>query len=311
MPLVRANGIEIYFEERGSGDPLLLIMGLGGQLTDWSEAFVDALVDAGFRVIRHDNRDSGLSQTFDWEPPSLWRTALSLILRRPLEAGYDVADMADDAAGLLDALDIPAAHVVGVSMGGMIAQAMAIDHPGKVRSLCSIMSNTGDRKHGGIDRGVMAKLARAQTPRREEAPEVLTQQYALWAGSSWDRAEHLERTRVSVARSWTPKGTARQNAAILASSDRTEGLREVTAPTLVIHGLEDKLVLPSGGEATTAAVPNSRMLVFPDMGHDIPGNRAAEILTAIAMNAARADAPVSDEQSGVPGSTAAQPGVVG
>ncbi|MEZ5230378.1 MAG: alpha/beta fold hydrolase [Acidimicrobiales bacterium] len=200
--------------------------------------------------------------------------------------------MATDAAGLLDALDIDAAHVVGMSMGGMIAQSLAINHAHKVRSLTSVMSNTGDRKNGGVNKRVLMKLARAKPPTKETAAEDGTEMYSLWAGSSWDRAEHLATARRAVERSYRPAGVERQTAAIAASADRTPGLRNVTAPTLVVHGLEDKLVMPSGGVATANAVPGSRLLMFPDMGHDIPRTRHTEIADAILANTERGSVPV-------------------
>ncbi len=293
MPQVEANGITIEYEEKGEGEPLLLVMGLAGQLTDWTDEFIDELVERGFRVIRHDNRDAGLSTEFDWEPPSRRATIAGMIRRKPVPAGYTVDDMAADAAGLLDALGIERAHVVGMSMGGMIVQSMAINHPHKVSSLTSVMSNTGDRKNGGIDKRVLLKLARMKPATRETAAEEGTEMYSLWAGSSWDKAAHLEGARRGVERSYRPKGVERQTAAIAASPDRTPGLRKVTVPTLVIHGLEDKLVLPSGGIATTNAVPGARLLMLPDMGHDIPKTRHSEIADAILHNTKRATQPAT------------------
>ncbi len=287
MPSAKSNGITIEYEERGSGEPLLMVMGLGGQLTDWPEGLIDLLAER-FRVITFDNRDIGLSTEFDWAPPSRWKVAMSLLFRRPVRAGYTINDMADDAAGLLDALGIESAHVVGMSMGGMIAQALTINHPTRVRSLASIMSTTGDNKHGLPARRVLLALAKAKPPTRETAAQVTTDMYALWAGSSWDHAEHFQTTAKSIERSWRPAGTERQVAAINASPDRTEALRSITQPTVVIHGLEDLLVKPDGGTATCAAIPGSRLVMFPDMGHDLPRTRWPEILVAIASNAARA-----------------------
>lgn len=295
MPQVTANGITIEYEESGHDEPLLLVMGLAGQLTDWTDEFVQELVDRGFRVIRHDNRDAGLSSEFDWEPPGRWAILKSMLRRKPATAGYTVDDMADDAAGLLDALGIRRAHVVGMSMGGMIAQSMAINHADRVASLTSVMSNTGDRRNGGIDKKVLLKLARRKPPTKETAAEEGTEMYSLWAGSAWDRAAHLEGAIRGVERSYRPAGVERQTAAIGASQDRTEALAQVTAPTLVIHGLEDKLVLPSGGIATANAVPGSRLLMFPDMGHDVPATRHTEIADAIRINASRASRELSTQ----------------
>ena len=293
MPQIASNGITVEYDTFGDpgGRPLLLVMGLGGQLIDWPDEFVDGLVAAGFRVIRFDNRDVGLSDSDDWEPPTKWQTAKAVLLRRrPVEVGYRLTDMAADAVGVLDALGVDSAHLVGMSMGGMIAQTMAIEHPERVRSLCSVMSTTGDRKVGGIHRSVLAKFARAGTPTRDEAPEALTEQFSWWSGSAWRRDVHLERAKASVARAWNPAGVARQTAAIVASPDRTDALGSVVAPTLVVHGQQDKLVVLSGGLATVAAVPGARLLVFNDMGHDLPYTRNAELIEAIRRNADRAGA---------------------
>jgi len=289
MTVVDANGISICYEDTGGdGDPLLLVMGLGGQLVDWTDEFVDSLVERGFRVIRHDNRDAGLSTEFDWTPPSRRATLAALVAKRPLEVGYRIPDMAQDAVSLLDVLDIESAHVVGASMGGMIAQTMAFEHRRKVKSLTSIMSHTGDRRNGGIDKRVLVKLLRAPEVDRANAARVGTEMYRLWAGSGWDKAAHFAQAERSVARSWRPRGVERQMAAIAASANRTKSLRRVVAPTLVVHGLQDTLVLPSGGIATAKAVPGSRLIMFPDMGHDVPMTRRDELCDAIRVNADRA-----------------------
>jgi pimeloyl-ACP methyl ester carboxylesterase len=285
MPQVHANGITIEYEQHGVGDPLLLVMGLGGQLTDWPEGFVDELVGAGFQVITFDNRDIGLSTEFDWTPPKQARAVLGALAKRPARAGYTIVDMAADAAGLLDALEIESAHVVGMSMGGMIAQQLTIDHPAKVRSLTSIMSNPGDGKSGRVAGKVMAKMARMSRPTKETAAVRSVEAFLLWSGPHFDPAEHLARAEAGIERSFRPTGTERQTAAIMASPDRTPGLRRVTVPTLVIHGLVDKLVKPSGGIATAAAVPRSTLVMYPDMGHDLPRPRWSEMAAAIRRTA--------------------------
>lgn len=285
---VQANGITIEYEEQGTGEPLLLIMGLGGQLIDWPQDFVDMLAAKGFRVIRHDNRDSGLSTEFTGRPPTLRQMALAALTGRTPQAEYRISDMAADAAGLLDALGIESAHVVGISMGGMIAQALTIDHPAKVRSLTSIMSMTGDRRHGKPKPSLLLKGARLPDKTLETAHEVGVTMWKLISGPSYDPVEAARITDAAIARSFRPAGNGRQTAAILASPDRTPGLRQVTAPTLVVHGLVDPLVQPSGGIATAKAVPDSRLLLFNDMGHDMPTHRRPEIVDAIVANAARA-----------------------
>ena len=288
MPAVEANGITIEYDVHGDGDPLLLVMGLGGQLTDWRQPVVDAFVARGFQVIRFDNRDAGLSTEFDWEPPSMTKNVLAMVARRPVKAGYHIADMAADTAGLLDALGIESAHVAGVSMGGMIAQQLTIDRPEKVRSLTSIMSNTGDRKRGGISKRLIPKLARRPEPTTENAVDESVKLFRLISGPAYDAVEHRYLATTNLHRSFRPTGTARQAAAIAASPDRTAGLAGVTAPTLVVHGLLDPLVLPSGGMATASAVPGSRLVMYPDMGHDVPAPRIDEIADAIRRNADRA-----------------------
>ncbi len=288
MPSVEANGITIEYETVGEGEPLLLVMGLGGQLTDWSPDFVDLLAEQGCQVIIFDNRDQGLSTEFDWEAPPQWKSVAGALAKRPPTAGYHLSDMAADAAGLLDALGIESAHVVGVSMGGMIAQQLTIDHPARVRSLTSIMSNTGDGKHGRATVKVMRKIARMKPPTRENAAQRSVENFLLFSGPHFDPEEHLLRAKTSVERSFRPAGLARQTAAIMASPDRTAGLARVTVPTLVVHGMVDTLVKPSGGIATAKAVPGSRLVMYPDMGHDLPRPRWAEIIDEITRNARRA-----------------------
>lgn len=290
MPSVEANGITIEYEESGRGDPVLLVMGLAGQLIDWPDELIDILEASGFRVIRYDNRDTGLSSATDRKPPSQLSNLWALITRRGNKAAYTIDDMAADAVGLLDALEIERAHVFGISMGGMIGQAMAINHPTRVRSLTSVMSNTGDQKNGRTSIRVLLRLLTLyrKDPSPEEAAELATKAYSLFAGPTWDREEHLQHVRKAIERSYRPEGVAHQSAAIAASPDRTEGLGGVTAPTLVIHGLQDTLVKPSGGVATAEAVPGSRLLMFPDMGHDLPRPRMDEIVDAISDNAKRA-----------------------
>lgn len=289
MAQAQANGITIEYEQFGEGQPLLLVMGLGGQLTDWPQGFIDQLVAAGFQVTVFDNRDIGLSTEFDWTPPKQMKAVLGALAKRPPKAGYTIPDMAADAAGLLDALDIDSAHVVGMSMGGMIAQQLTIDFPGRVRSLTSIMSNPGDGKSGRIAGKVMAKMARLPEATRETAADRSVESFALWSSPHFDPVVHRARSQASVERSFRPVGTQRQTTAIMASPDRTPGLAKVTVPTLVIHGLVDKLVKPSGGIATAAALPNSTLLMFPDMGHDLPEPRWTEMVEAIRRNTTNAE----------------------
>jgi pimeloyl-ACP methyl ester carboxylesterase len=285
---IRSNGITIEYEEQGAGEPLLMVMGLGAQLIDWPQDFVDMVAAKGFRVIRIDNRDAGLSTEFTAEPPSVFRLVLAGTMGIAPPAEYRIGDMAADVVGVLDALGIESAHVVGQSMGGMIVQAMAIEHPQRVRSMTSIMSTTGQLRYGRPKLSVLRKasfMADGSVPTPEQGMEMLR----LISGPEFDEQEARAMGEASMARSFRPKGMGRQTAAIMASPDRTEGLRRVAAPTLVVHGMVDPLVRPSGGIATARAVPSSRLLMFNDMGHWIPRTRRQEIADAIAENAARAN----------------------
>jgi pimeloyl-ACP methyl ester carboxylesterase len=292
MTSVQANGITIEYEESGSGEPLLMIMGLGNQLIDWPPELVEALVAHGFRVIRFDNRDSGFSTEFTSAPPTKWEIARSFLFRRSLRAEYSIPDMADDAVGLLDALGIGSAHVVGMSMGGMIAQTIAIEHPTRIRSLTSIMSSTGHRRVGQPTVRVIRRGARRPMPTRENAADNFVAGFLDVCGPTMTEAEMRRLIAASMERSFRPDGSGRQTAAIISQPDRTEPLGRVTVPTLVIHGLVDTLVRPSGGIATAKAIPGARLLMFNDMGHDLPGTRYLDIAEAIASVAARAQSVV-------------------
>ena len=292
MPSVEVtNGITIEYEFRGEGEPILFIMGLGGQLIDWPEEFVDLFVARGYQVIRFDNRDAGLSSQTDWEPPSTRKSMMSMLTRRPLQGvGYTVEDMAVDAAQLLGALNIDSAHVVGISMGGMIAQAMAANHPNIVRSLCSIASKPGDRKSGGIALSLIRQFRKRPELTPENAVDESTKMFRAISGDHFDADRHRMTATAGVQRSFRPKGTARQAAAIGASPDRTARLALLTVPTLVIHGMKDPLVKPSGGIATARAIPSSRLLMLPDTGHDLSRPRWQEMCDAIVANIERTHA---------------------
>ncbi len=294
MTTARLGEVEIAYEVDGPDDgvPMLLLMGLGTQLVGWPPEVVRGLADEGFRVVRMDNRDIGLSTRTEGPPPTRGTVIKAFVHRRYARADYVLADMASDAAALLDHLGIDAAHVVGVSMGGMIAQQLTIDHPDRVLSLASIMSNTGNRRQGSVSLRLLPTMAVSMTTPRptdeEEAVRLGVEGFRLIAGPHFDTHEVTGMVREAVHRSVNPLGAVRQLLAILASPDRTPGLRGVRVPTLVVHGLRDPLVVPSGGIATAEAVPGSRLLMFPDMGHDLPGPRRAEIVEAIARNARRA-----------------------
>ena len=283
-----STGITLEYEVHGEGDPLLLVMGLGGQLVAWPSSFIAGLVDRGFQVITFDNRDIGLSTKIDAAPPTKTQSAMFSISRRFAKSAYLLSDMAKDAVGLLDALNIERAHVVGMSMGGMIAQTMAIEHPSRVRSLTSIMSTTGNPRVGRPKTSVLLRAGKLTRGSKETFPERQAALFKLFSGSLYDELEIREVAKLSVERNFTPDGTARQMAAIMASPDRTPLLKKLNVPTLVVHGLEDGLVQPSGGYATTKAIPGARLLAFPDMGHNLPQARIPEILDEIKRNTLRA-----------------------
>ncbi|WP_299442212.1 alpha/beta fold hydrolase [uncultured Phycicoccus sp.] len=294
MTTAQLGDVEIAYEVDGpeDGEPMLLLMGLGTQLVAWPADVVDGLAEHGYRVIRLDNRDIGLSSRTESPPPTRGDVMRAFVHRRAARPDYLLSDMAEDAVALLDHLDVAQAHVVGVSMGGMIAQQLTIDHPERVRTLTSIMSNTGNRRSGTVSLRLLPTMALSLTTPRptdeEEAVRLGVEGWRLIAGPHFDEDEIEEQVRYAVARSTSPIGAVRQLLAILGSPDRTEALRRVDVPTLVIHGLADPLVSWSGGVATARAVPGSRLLLFPDMGHDLPKPRRAEIVEAIARNAARA-----------------------
>jgi pimeloyl-ACP methyl ester carboxylesterase len=280
-----ANGLTIEYEVTGEGPPLLLVMGLGAQLVAWPQEFVERLAGHGFMVIRHDNRDIGLSSEIDAPAPTVRRIILTAISPRFAKAAYTVDDMADDAVGLLDQLDVGPTHIVGASMGGMIVQAMAIRHPRRVASMTSIMSNTGDRKHGRIKRSLLRKLPKSIAKNREEAVEKGVEGFRLTAGSHFDEDAVRLMIKESIERSYRPDGAGRQTMAIAASPDRTWDLGRVRVPTVVIHGLADPLVQPSGGIATARAIPGAKLVMYPDMGHDLPRPRWDDIIGEIVANA--------------------------
>ena len=294
MTSAQLGDVTIEYELDGPADgiPMLLVMGLGAQLVAWPTPIIDGLAERGFRVIRMDNRDIGLSTKTEGPAPRRADLFKAFAHRRYAQSDYLLADMAGDAVALLDHLEVEAAHVVGVSMGGMIAQQLTIDHPERVLSLCSIMSNTGDRRHGSVSPRLLPTVAMSMSAPRPEDPEeaerLAVEGFRLIAGPHFDADEIGGMVRTAIGRNVNPLGTIRQLVAIQASPDRTPALREVQVPTLVVHGLRDQLVMPSGGIATARAVPGSRLIVFPDMAHDLPGPRRAEIVEEIARNAARA-----------------------
>lgn len=289
MPDVRSNGIQLRYETLGDPDDpaMLLIMGLGAQLIDWPRELCDQLAGRGLRVILFDNRDAGLSQAC----PELGVPDVRAILGGDrTTVPYLLADLAADAVGLLDALGIERAHVTGVSLGGMIAQQLTIDHPDRVASLCSVMSTTGDRAVGRPTPEAAALLGLPPAANRDAAVEnsIASARIIGSPGFPATPEELLLRAAAKYDRAYNPLGTLRQYAAALGSPDRTAALRGVTVPTVVIHGEQDPLIAVSGGRATADAVPGAELLVIPGMGHDLPRAVWPRIVDAIVRNTERA-----------------------
>ncbi|MBO0870182.1 MAG: alpha/beta hydrolase [Micromonosporaceae bacterium] len=288
MPRARSNGVELEYQTFGRpGDPaMLLVMGLGAQLIDWPEAFCTGLVQRGFFVIRYDNRDCGLSTDLD----QMGVPDIAAVFAGTEPAPYRLADMATDAVGLLDALGIRRAHLVGASMGGMICQQLTIDHPDRVLSLCSIMSTTGDRSVGGSTPEAVAVLLRPAAATRAEAVAGALAASQVLGSIGFEASEDAQRRRAEQKydRAYRPDGRRRQLAAIYASPDRTEALHKVSVPTVVIHGALDPLVDPSGGRATADAIPGAELVIIPGMGHGMPPDAIPAMLDAITRTARRA-----------------------
>jgi pimeloyl-ACP methyl ester carboxylesterase len=289
-----ATGIDIEYEVHGTGAPMLLVMGLGGQLVSWPSAFVAGLVDQGFQVITFDNRDVGLSGRIDAPVPGTMRAVTSLLSRRLARPSYRIADMAADALGLLDTLGIEQAHLVGASMGGMIAQEMAIAAPHRVSSMVSIMSTPDVRSQGRPRISLLVKLRRMSADGSLDPVERELAVTRLLTGSTFgdDEAENRVLIELALARGADAGGIARQAAAVVGSPDRTAGLRRLRVPTLVVHGLEDPLVRFAGGVATVRAIPGARLVAFPDMGHGLASRHVPVIVDHIVDNAARTMAAV-------------------
>jgi len=285
MAQVAVNGITIEYDEFGAKDApaVLMIMGLGAQLLRWPMALVEALVARGYRVIRFDNRDVGLSSKFDRAGvPNMALLAVSHLLRRPIRAPYSLTDMAADATGLLDALGIARAHIVGASMGGMIAQLVAAHAPERVLSLTSIMSTTGNPALPGASLQAMGILLRR--PRGNDVETIVAHgvKASKVVAGRFPENETLmaERYDEEVRRNYHPSGIVRQMAAILADGDRRARLKAITAPTVVIHGSDDPLVPIAGGRDTAASIPGARLVEIPGMGHTLPPEVLPKVIHA-------------------------------
>ena len=292
---VTANGISIEVEDHGptSGEPLLLIMGLGMQLIAWPDGFVERLVQRGFRVIRFDNRDIGLSQSFDAHGvPNLALDALRFTLGWRVASPYALADMAADSVGVLDALGIARAHVCGASMGGMITQHMAVRFPERLKSVTLMMTTTGARRLPGPSLKVRgAMLSRPADPRQlESIVDHYVELYRLIGSPGYPPApaELRERLRRSVTRSYRPAGTARQMVAIAADGDRSSLVGRIGVPTEIVHGRDDALVPVAAGRDLAAKIRNAGLDVIDGMGHDLPAPLWPRFVDVIARAAGRA-----------------------
>ena len=270
MPRAKANGVELEYETFGdpSARPLLLIMGLGAQMISWHDDFCAQLAERGFHVIRYDNRDSGLST---WMEDAGHPDLASAFMGEPHPA-YELDDLADDAVGLLDALGIGAAHIVGASMGGFIAQLVAINHPDRVLSLTSIMSGPG-----GVDaiapkpEGAAILMVSPPSSRQERIEQDMSiRRVLLGSGDPFDEVYERARSTRAVDRAYYPPGVGRQLVALLAAKSRLDRLKTVRVPTLVLHGVDDVLVPVENGRLVAAAVPGARLIEFEGMGHDLP-----------------------------------------
>lgn len=298
MPSVQANGITLAFDAFGpeNAEPILLVSGLGVQMIRWAAPFCAMLAAEGFRVIRFDNRDVGLSTHFD-DAPVLEMTALTQALERGERPNlaYTLRDMADDAVGLLDGLGIDRAHVVGRSMGGMIAQLMAAEHPQRTLSMASIMSTTGNPEVPPPSPEAMGALTKpAPDPAQDEAAYlahcVATAQVIASPGFAFDKGAYRAQALAELRRAHNPAGFSRQIAAMVTAGDRRGWLNTIVAPTLVAHGAADLLIPVAGGRDTAASIQNSELMVIEGMGHDLPIELHETFARAIAANARRAAA---------------------
>jgi pimeloyl-ACP methyl ester carboxylesterase len=286
------RGITLCYETFGgeSDPPLLLIMGLGTQMLGWPDEFCEQLAERGFHVVRFDNRDSGRSTHVDGPPPPIRQ----LVTRRIHPVVYTLRDMAEDTLGLMRALEIEPAHLIGASMGGMIAQTLAAEHPESVRSLVSIMSNTGSRLRGQPALGIYKYFLTTAPEDRDGYVDRVANLFARIG--SRGIPQDTERVREIIARSYERDhdraAPGRQLGAIFASGNRTGQLRSITAPTLVIHGSKDRMIAHSGGVATVRAIPGARLVTINGMGHDLPEAAWPQVLDAITEHVRAAERPV-------------------
>jgi pimeloyl-ACP methyl ester carboxylesterase len=290
----KVGDVELCYEPFGDPDrpAVLLVMGLGTQMIAWHADFCTELADRGFFVIRYDNRDVGRSTHLSDRPAPKPREIVTRRIRRP---AYLLADLAADGAGLLDELGIESAHVVGASMGGMIAQMMAAHHPERVLSLVSIMSSTGSRWSGQPAPRILPVFLQRPAASKEAYQERIVKLFGLVGSPGFERDEDdlREMAGTSWDRGVDPAGFARQLGAIIASGHRAADLRQIRVPTLVIHGRSDRLVRPSGGRATARAIPDARLDLIDGMGHDLPRGVWPRIIGGIEQTSARAAQPAA------------------
>jgi pimeloyl-ACP methyl ester carboxylesterase len=288
MSFATNGAVELYYETFGQrgGETLLLVNGLGSQCINYDVELCQMFVERGFFVIRYDNRDVGLSSKLDDFTPHLKDVAAARREGRQANVPYRLSEMADDAVAVLDALEVSSAHVVGVSMGGMIVQQLAIDHPDRLSSMTSIMSTTGELDVGQASPEVAALF---YAPPGKDRASVIERSQALeklyTSPSEYDPQRTAQRVGAAFDRCFCPRGLARQLAAVMASGSRNEALRSVRVPALVLHGTADNLIDISGGERTAALIPGARFVAIDGMGHDLPprywGTAVEEITTLV------------------------------
>lgn len=287
MPVAHANGIDIAYETAGNPDnpPILLIMGLGAQLTLWNDRFVAALADQGLHVVMYDNRDTGLSTDFaSWGTADLPKAIADAQAGKPVVAPYTLTDMARDAVGLLDVLGIMRAHVLGLSMGGMIAQLLAGWHRARVASLTIVMSTSSRRGlPPGKPEAMKALLTRPQTGDRDEIIRHAMGLRRIIGGPAypWDEGSLRAFVARNVDRRYYPEGIGRQYLSVMASGDRVDLLKTITVPTLVIHGSDDPLLPADCGRDIANLIYGARLDLIPGMGHDIPDSLAADLAARV------------------------------
>jgi pimeloyl-ACP methyl ester carboxylesterase len=294
MSRITANGIQIEYEAFGnpSDRPLLLVIGLGGQLIQWDDSLCQDLVLRGHYVIRYDNRDTGLSTKFDQEgKPDIKGAFMKILSGDRSSVPYTIEDMADDGAGLLAALGIPRAHICGMSMGGMIAQTMALRHPSQVLSLTSIYSNTGNPELPQPKPEVLMALITPPPTKRTANIEHMLGVFKMLAGQGFPLDEEWTRRIMAASfdRCFYPQGWGRQLIAILAQNNRKDILASIKVPALIIHGTDDPLISVEGGKETAAAIPGARLILIEGMGHDLPhGGAWPQIVDTIATHTQKA-----------------------